>query len=102
MSPEQGPLFWHRADASPVMTEGGWGLGIGVRQSSVNTPLLTSRQGELFWGGLAGTGFFIDREAGITAVVMTQYLGPDGDKPVLLLRQALYGSPRAEETNLAP
>lgn len=90
MRAEQGPLFWHRDDASPVMLEAGWGLGIGVRLQDIDTESLTSRQGELFWGGLAGTGFFIDPTSGITAVVMTQYLGPESDKPAIFLRRAIY------------
>lgn len=90
MRAEQGPLFWHRDDASPLMLEAGWGLGIGIRLRDVNTETLVSRQGELFWGGLAGTGFFIDPTSGITAVVMTQYLGPESDKPAIFLRRAIY------------
>ena len=90
MLAEQGPLFWHRDDGSPLMLEAGWGLGIGVRLRDVNTETLVSRQGELFWGGLAGTGFFIDPTSGITAVVMTQYLGPESDKPAIFLRRAIY------------
>jgi CubicO group peptidase (beta-lactamase class C family) len=90
MLPEQGPLFWHQRVRSPAMSGGGWGLGIGVRVAPVDDGVLRSPVGEAFWGGLAGTGFFIHRPSGVSAVVMTQYLGPDGDDPVLMMRDVVY------------
>jgi CubicO group peptidase (beta-lactamase class C family) len=90
MLPEQGPLFWHQRVRSPAMLGGGWGLGIGVRVAPVDDGVLRSPVGEAFWGGLAGTGFFIHRPSGVSAVVMTQYLGPDGDDPVLMMRDVVY------------
>jgi CubicO group peptidase (beta-lactamase class C family) len=90
MLPEQGPLFWHQRVRSPAMSGGGWGLGIGVRVAPVDDGVLRSPVGEAFWGGLAGTGFFIHRPTGVSAVVMTQYLGLDGDDPVLMMRDVVY------------
>lgn len=92
LSASQGPLFWHQKDPSPIVLGGGWGLGVGVRARDVDSASLISRRGEIFWGGLAGTGFFIDPASGLSGVVMTQYLGPDGDEPALLLRRGVYGA----------
>ena len=92
LSASQGPLFWHQKDPSPIVIGGGWGLGVGVRAHDVDASGLISRRGEIFWGGLAGTGFFIDPASGLSGVVMTQYLGPDGDEPALLLRRGVYGA----------
>jgi CubicO group peptidase (beta-lactamase class C family) len=92
MLPEQGPLFWHQSVRSPAMSGGGWGLGIGVRVAPVDDGTLRSPVGEAFWGGLAGTGFFIHRPSGVTAVVMTQYIGPDSDDPVVMMREAVHGA----------
>lgn len=91
LSPAQGPLFWHQKDPSPIVLGGGWGLGVGVRARDVDASGLLSRRGEIFWGGLAGTGFFVDPASGLSGVVMTQYLGPDGDEPALMLRRGVYG-----------
>lgn len=90
ISAQQGPLFWHEAAASPVMQGGGWGLGVGVRVESIATDSLLSPAGEIFWGGLAGTGFFIHPRHEVSAVVMSQYLGPDGDDLALILRKGVY------------
>ncbi len=90
MLPEQGPLFWHQSVRSPAMTGGGWGLGIGVRVAPVDDGILRSPVGEAFWGGLAGTGFFIHRPSGVSAVVMTQYVGSDSDDPVVMMRDVVY------------
>ena len=90
MLPEQGPLFWHQRVRSPAMTGGGWGLGIGVRVAPVDDGTLRSPVGEAFWGGLAGTGFFIHRPSGVSAVVMTQYVGSDSDDPVVMMRDVVY------------
>lgn len=92
LSPAQGPLFWHQQDPSPIVLGGGWGLGVGVRARDVDASGLLSRRGEIFWGGLAGTGFFVDPASGLSGVVMTQYLGPDGDEPALMLRRGVYGA----------
>lgn len=92
LSPAQGPLFWHQKDPSPIVLGGGWGLGVGVRARDVDASGLLSRRGEIFWGGLAGTGFFVDPASGLSGVVMTQYLGPDGDEPALMLRRGVYGA----------
>jgi len=90
MLPEQGPLFWHQSVRSPAMSGGGWGLGIGVRVAPVDDGVLRSPVGEAFWGGLAGTGFFVHRASGVSAVVMTQYLGSDSDDPVVMMRDIVY------------
>ena len=90
---DQGPLFWHQKQPSPLMRGGGWGLGIGVRTADVDEDPLVSHRGEAFWGGLAGTGFLVDPASGTSAVVMSQYYGREGDDVSFILRRGVYGSP---------
>lgn len=86
----QGPLFWHQRKPSPLMMGGGWGLGVGVRTTLVADDLYRSNQGEIFWGGLAGTSFFIDPSTGISAVVMSQHYGAEGDDVAYVLRKGIH------------
>ena len=100
ISSAQGPLFWHEGTVSPVMQGGSWGLGIGIRLESINNETLRSPAGELFWGGLAGTGFFIHPGYEVSAVVMSQYLGAEGDELAVILREGVYQALSATETEL--
>jgi CubicO group peptidase (beta-lactamase class C family) len=92
MAPNEGPLYWYQKSPPAVVEGGGWGLGVGLRIRDVDNGTLTSRRGEIFWGGLAGTGFFIDPQHGVSAVVMTQYVGADIDEPALMLRRFVYAA----------
>ena len=90
---EQGPLFWGDKSApdAPSRFDGyGWGYGVGVRleQGPWSMP---GTPGELFWGGLAGTNYLIDRHNRLVALAFTQYQGPDGDAQDGVMREALYG-----------
>lgn len=84
-----GEVYWYRQEWTSPFRGYGWGLGIGVRlPNRIHTVPGSDR--DIGWGGLASTGYFIDRENGFVAVVMTQYLGPEGDKPAFLLREGVY------------
>lgn len=87
--------------ASPVVNGGyaynppsalagyGWGLSIGVRlEGQVHT--VPGTPGDMTWGGLANTVFFVDRTHKIAAVAMTQYIGPGADTLAFRLREGVY------------
>ncbi len=59
---------------SEVPFEGvGFGLGVAVRNNSVSSGVLSSA-GELSWGGLASTHFWIDPRADLIAIFLTQLI----------------------------
>jgi len=90
LTPDQMPLFWYDARPSAVLKTYGWGLAVGIRPpGSHNTP---GNVGEVRWGGLANTTFFIDPKTGIIATAMSQYLGPDSDELVINLAEGVYGA----------
>mgnify|MGYP002624017922 CR=1 FL=1 len=69
----------------------GWGLSIGVRlPDHIHT--IPGSPGDLTWGGLANTTFFIDRTRGVVAVAMTQYVGDGADELPFRLRNGVYGA----------
>jgi CubicO group peptidase (beta-lactamase class C family) len=84
-----GEVYWYRQEWNSVFRGYGWGLGIGVRLPDRAHAVPGSNR-DIGWGGLASTGYFIDQENGFVAVVMTQYLGAEGDKPAFLLREGVY------------
>lgn len=84
-----GEVYWYREDWASIFKGYGWGLGIGVRLPERAHTVPGSGK-EVGWGGLASTGYIIDQENDFVAVVMTQYLGPDGDRPAYLLREGVY------------
>ena len=48
--------------------------------------------GELYWGGLASTAFWVDRSTGVTAAFYTQLL-PSSTYPIRpQLRQLVYSA----------
>lgn len=67
----------------------GWGLSIGVRLAG-EIHAVPGTPGDMTWGGLANTVFFIDRKRNIVAVAMSQYMGPDADALVFRLREGVY------------
>ena len=84
-----GEVYWYREDWSAIFRGYGWGLGIGVRlPERIHT--VSGSVGDLGWGGLASTSYFIDPKRQLVAVVMSQYLGPDGDRPAYVLREGVY------------
>lgn len=71
---------------------GGWGLGF----ARVNDPAglgYISSEGTLFWGGAAGTYFWIDPKEDLVAVVMTQHMGVPAMRPFeRQIRALVYGA----------
>jgi len=90
LTPDQMPLFWYDTRPSPVLKTYGWGLAVGVRPSG--THKTSGNVGEVRWGGLANTTFFIDPKTGIIATAMSQYLGPDSDELVINLAEGVYAA----------
>jgi methyl acetate hydrolase len=66
----------------------GWGLGTMVNFERLRTG---RRAGSLSWAGLPNTYFWVDRDAGIAGVLMTQIL-PFADPAVLDLFERFEGS----------
>ena len=67
----------------------GFGLGLSVVMNAAQSGVLCS-DGELAWGGMASTCFWIDPEEAITVIFMTQLI-PSGCYPVRnQLRAAVY------------
>ncbi|MER2535159.1 MAG: serine hydrolase domain-containing protein [Rhizobiaceae bacterium] len=66
----------------------GWGLGTMVNFETLPTG---RRAGSLAWAGLPNTWFWVDRDAGVAGVLMTQIL-PFADKAVLDLFERFEGS----------
>ena len=92
LGPTQGTVSFGDGFDPPKPFAGyGWGLAIGVRLADgVHT--VPGSPGDLIWGGLANTTFFIDPVENIVAVAMTQYLGPDSAELVFRLREGVYGA----------
>lgn len=92
LGPTQGTVSFGDGFVPPKPFAGyGWGLAIGVRLTdAVHT--VPGSPGDMVWGGLANTTFFIDPVENIVAVAMTQYLGPDSDELVFRLREGVYGA----------
>jgi CubicO group peptidase (beta-lactamase class C family) len=84
-----GEVNAYREDWNSIFRGYGWGLAIGVRLPERAHTVPGSAR-DVGWGGLASTGYFIDYENQIVAVVMSQYLGPEGDRPAYLLREGVY------------
>ncbi len=88
-----GEVNWYRYAQDGLYRGYGWGLGIGVRlPDRVHT--VPGSPGDLAWGGLASTAFFIDPEEQIVAVAMSQYLGPGIDDVGFALREGVYAQLR--------
>ena len=92
LRPEQGTVSFADGFVPPKPFAGyGWGLAIGVRLADgVHT--VPGSPGDLVWGGLANTTYFLDPVENIVAVAMTQYLGADADELVFRLREGVYGA----------
>jgi CubicO group peptidase (beta-lactamase class C family) len=90
-----GEVYWYRQGWDSVFRGYGWGLGIGVRLPN-KAHTLPGSVGDLGWGGLASTGFFVDPSEQLVAVVMSQYIGPQGDRLAILLREGVYRALLAE------
>ena len=90
LTPVQGgEVNWYRYQPAALFRGYGWGLGIGVRlPDRVHT--VPGSDGDLAWGGLASTTYFIDPKEQIVAVAMSQYLGPGVDDLGFILREGVY------------
>jgi len=67
----------------------GFGLGFSVVEDPIRYRVLSS-PGEIAWGGLASTAFWVDRLEGITAMLFTQLM-PSSTYPLRTqLRQLVY------------
>jgi len=70
----------------------GFGLGVAVRIAAGESPLVGS-VGDYYWGGYAGTYFWVDPRENLVAVWMMQGPGQSASyRP--LLRTAIYSSLR--------
>lgn len=77
---------------SEATNEGvGFGLGFAVSQNPART-LLPGSVGELYWGGAAGTYFWIDPAEELIVVFMTQVLGGDNTRLRRDLRTLVYSA----------
>ena len=85
------PLVGFGYDYNPpsVFAGYGWGLSIGVRVAEA-VHSVPGSPGDMTWGGLANTIFFIDRKRGLVAVAMAQYVGPGSDALAFRLREGVY------------
>ncbi|WP_020666226.1 serine hydrolase domain-containing protein [Amycolatopsis nigrescens] len=69
----------------------GFGLGFSVLEDPVKAKTLSSK-GEIAWGGAASTAFWVDPEAGVSALFFTQLL-PSSTHPIRQhLRRLVYSS----------
>ncbi|MCB2108184.1 MAG: beta-lactamase family protein [Rhodobacteraceae bacterium] len=92
LTPAQGgEVNWYRYEQDAFFRGYGWGLAIGVRlPDTVHT--MPGSDGDLTWGGLANTTYFLDPAEDITAVAMSQYLGPNADELEFTLREGVYAA----------
>lgn len=80
-------------DNSTLARQGlAYGLGIGVVLDRAKAPA-PAPAGTVFWGGAASTFFWVDRERGITGVLMTQVFGGDASPYFVEMLNALYSAP---------
>jgi CubicO group peptidase (beta-lactamase class C family) len=66
-----------------------WGLSIGVRPLGAG-PEVPGEDGEVGWSGLANTFFMVNPKRDLVAVVMAQYLGPNGNDLSAVFRTGVY------------
>lgn len=70
----------------------GWGLGFGT----VEKPALTGEMasvGTYYWGGFAGTTFWIDPKENMIVVAMTQHVNNPGvERAITALKAMVYGA----------
>ncbi|MGI9293043.1 MAG: serine hydrolase domain-containing protein, partial [Pseudomonadales bacterium] len=77
---------------SEVPFEGvGFGLGVAVRDNSVSSGVLSSK-GELSWGGLASTHFWIDPREDLISIFLTQLIPSSSYNIRNELRTLVYGA----------
>ncbi len=91
-------LAMMRADQLGDINHGGldrgmsYGLGFGVQSEMPDGALYA--QGSFFWGGMAGTFFFVDPANDLTVVFFTQLIGADALKLREQFAAAIYGAPQ--------
>jgi CubicO group peptidase (beta-lactamase class C family) len=90
-TPEQGLVYWYDPKSSPQFKGYAWGLAIGVRADE-GPHTVPGSPGDVAWGGLANTAFFIDPREKLAAVAMAQYLGPDEPALATTLRKGVYAA----------
>lgn len=77
---------------SEATNEGvGFGLGFAVTLDPGKT-LLPGSAGDMFWGGAAGTYFWVDPAEELIVIFMTQALGGDNQRLRRELRTLVYGA----------
>jgi CubicO group peptidase (beta-lactamase class C family) len=77
--------------AETVFDGVGFGLGFAVTMDPGPAKTAASA-GEIYWGGLASTAFWVDRSTGVTAAFYTQ-LAPSSTYPIRAqLRQLVYSA----------
>lgn len=77
---------------SEATNEGvGFGLGFAVTLEPART-LLPGSAGDIFWGGAAGTYFWVDPKEELTVVFMTQALAGDNQRLRRELRTMVYSA----------
>ncbi len=90
-TPDQGLVNWYEPKP-PTLWEGyAWGLAIGVRAEEADHTVPGS-PGDAGWDGLAKTHFFVDPKEDLTAVAMSQAIGPDDPNLGIVLRKGVYGA----------
>ncbi|MDQ7017886.1 MAG: serine hydrolase domain-containing protein [Robiginitomaculum sp.] len=67
-----------------------FGLDFAIRTNNPDGPAYTP--GSFYWGGLAGTFFFVDPENDLTMVLFDQVIGTDAIKLRERLATAIYGN----------
>jgi CubicO group peptidase (beta-lactamase class C family) len=86
-----GEVNWYQLQPNALFRGYGWGLAIGVRlPGRVHT--VPGSDGDLAWGGLASTSYFIDPREQLVAVAMSQYAGPEVDEIGFVLREGVYAA----------
>ncbi len=83
-------------DIDPVELGPGqtFGLDFAIRTTSTDGPPYAP--GSFYWGGLAGTFFFVDPKNDITVVLFDQVIGAGAIKLRERLGQAVYGNPNPD------
>ncbi len=88
---DQGLVNWYDPKPQTLWKGYGWGLAIGVRAED-SEHAVPGSAGDVGWGGLANTHFFLDPKEELTAVAMSQYLGPEEPNLGILLRKGVYAA----------
>jgi CubicO group peptidase (beta-lactamase class C family) len=86
-----GEVGWYEYSHGDLNRGYGWGLAIGVRLPG-RLHTVPGSDGDLTWGGLANTVYFLDPKENLGAVAMSQYLGPDQSELGYILRTGVHAA----------